>query len=278
MKKLFVIAGSLVVVGALAVAGIAYAQTPEPPAAQDGSGGPFGGWRQGPFDADGPHAEIHAAVQAALAEALGLTPEELQTRLADGERLPDIAEAEGLTQDELAQVMIDAKEAAINDAVAQGLITQEQADQMLERGFGPGMGGPHGGPGGFGGADSPVRDLVLDEVADGLGLTREELDSRLADGERLPDIAEAEGLTQDEFAQVMTGAHEAAINEAVAQGLITQEQADQMLERGFGPGMCGPHGPGGRHFGPGGGNGGFGPGGPNGSQTPEPALETGLDA
>ena len=32
MKKLFVIAGSLVVVGALAFAGITYAQTPEPPA------------------------------------------------------------------------------------------------------------------------------------------------------------------------------------------------------------------------------------------------------
>jgi hypothetical protein len=275
MKKLLVVAGSLVLVGALAFAGITYAQTPEPPAdTEDGAGLPWGGPGRGLFGGPGPNSELHEAkheaMQNALAAALGLTRAELDERLTNGERLDEIAEAEGVTQAELAEAMQAAREAAIADAVAQGLITQEQADAMLARegefgfGFGRRHGGP-GGPGGFmgGGPDSPMHDVMHDAIAAALGLTRDELDTRLADGERLDEIAEAEGLSDEEFAQALTDAHESALAEAVAQGLITQEQADAMLERGFMPG--GHHGPGmgGWRFAPG------NPDAPDGAETPE---------
>ena len=102
----------------------------------------------------------------AVAQALGMTTDELRQAHQDGQTLADIADAEGVDQ----QVVVDAIVATINEhldqAVTDGRLTQEQADQMKAnaadraqdilngtapdgdgpRGrFGP---GPHGGPGG----------------------------------------------------------------------------------------------------------------------------------
>ncbi len=76
--------------------------------------------------ADGACAE-------AIAEALGLTVEELQARLADGERLPDVAEALGVEWADVQEAIEAARVAQIEQAVADGDLTQEEADQILER-------------------------------------------------------------------------------------------------------------------------------------------------
>ncbi|RLD09924.1 MAG: hypothetical protein DRI56_03370, partial [Chloroflexota bacterium] len=44
-------------------------------------------------------------------------------------------------------------------------------------------------------------------------------------------LAEAQGLTQEEFQAKMTEARENALQQAVEDGLISQEQADQMRSR-----------------------------------------------
>ena len=91
----------------------------------------------------------------AFAQALGLTPEELETRRLAGDTLWDIAQEQGMTTEQFQEMMTTARTSAINQAVADGVITQAQADFMLERmetmmgnGVGPGFGMGNGGCGG----------------------------------------------------------------------------------------------------------------------------------
>lgn len=94
--------------------------------------------------------------QAWTAEALGMTVEELEAAHEDGATMPELLEDAGLTGEEFQQAMQDAYDAALAQAVEDGVITQEQADMMKEMGLrgkrGPGgMPGRSGGPEGRGG-------------------------------------------------------------------------------------------------------------------------------
>jgi predicted lipid-binding transport protein (Tim44 family) len=114
-----------------------------------GSGG-----MMGRYFGDG-YGPMHQYMIEALAEALGLTPEELQERINNGETPYQIAEGKGLSEEEVSTLFEEAHDKALDKAVEAGLITQEQADwmdqhheQMWQNGFGPGPGGcPMGGGG-----------------------------------------------------------------------------------------------------------------------------------
>jgi lambda repressor-like predicted transcriptional regulator len=101
----------------------------------------------------------------AAAEALGLTPDELFAELhGEGKTLAEIAEEKGVdmaaVQDALNASRAEAQRQAIQQAVEDGRLSQEQADWLLEgleKGFHPGgrgmgFGGGHmfGGGRGFG--------------------------------------------------------------------------------------------------------------------------------
>jgi hypothetical protein len=91
---------------------------------------------------------LHDAMIAAFANELGLSVEDLEARLDAGETVADVAFAQGLTFEEFRTLMIDARAQAIAQAVADGTLTQEQADWMSQRGggrmFGAGGQGMHG--------------------------------------------------------------------------------------------------------------------------------------
>jgi len=91
---------------------------------------------------------MHEYMISAFAEAIGLSTEDVETRHDNGETLPDIAIAEGIAEDDLPELFLQVREAALGAAVAEGVITQEQANLMLEhmqafqgRGFGFGSEG-----------------------------------------------------------------------------------------------------------------------------------------
>lgn len=154
-----------------------------------------------------------------------------------------LANALGITEDELQAAMETAREQAIQQAVDAGLITQEEADQMLEGGRFRGM---HL-------LSATGEDEIDTEalLADALGITPEELQA--AKDNALELGVEAGLITQEQADQAtamqqigaaVRQAAEQAIQEAVDAGLLTQEQADAMSShgaRGFG-----------RHGGPGG--------------------------
>lgn len=99
---------------------------------------------------------MHTTVWNGLAEALGLTPEELNAQLASGQTLAQIAEAQGVSQEELAAALEASVKAGLEQAVADGVLTQAQADQMLSQmtgnfgGMIAQMGAPMGAGMGFG--------------------------------------------------------------------------------------------------------------------------------
>ncbi len=166
-KKLIVTVGLLVVVIALATAGVVAAQTPVPPtpAPYGGGygngygygrgmmggqygygmmGGQYGYGMMGGY-ADGAYGPMHDAMFDALADDLGITREELDKRVSAGETPAQIAASLGFSQSDFAKIMTDARSAALDDAVAKGALTQEQANWMRSH-----MGG-RGGFGGYGG-------------------------------------------------------------------------------------------------------------------------------
>jgi hypothetical protein len=162
MKKIMLIV-SIVAVAliALGVAGLAYAQSQTPPASNGwGMMGGFGGrggmmWRG--VDAGG-YGPMHDYMVKALAKALGMTPEDLQARFNKGDSLWTVAKEKGLTQQQFSDLFKQARTDALKAMVADGIITQAQADWMLDHmndmmgngsfvggcmggGFGPGQGG-----------------------------------------------------------------------------------------------------------------------------------------
>lgn len=102
--------------------------------------------------AEGGYGPMHEYMEQAFAKALGLSEEELEERIEAGETMWQIAQDLGFTQDEFANLMIEARTSALDQAVEAGLLTREQADWMIQRmaqrqaaGFGPGSGGCWGG-------------------------------------------------------------------------------------------------------------------------------------
>ncbi len=168
MKKILLVGAIvLVALAALGVAGFAYAQsqtppTPEFPFGPDAEGwhggrrGMMGAWRAGGAWEDGIHGPMHEYMLNAIAEALGLEPQELQVYHDEGKTPWDVAQEQGLSEEEFRELMFEARKKALEQAAADGVITQEQADWMLERmnqmwEYGPGFGPCHGGGGTFGG-------------------------------------------------------------------------------------------------------------------------------
>jgi len=120
------------------------------------------------------------------------------------------------------------------------VLAQTDAPQADEYpGFGPGMMGGRGHyEGGLSYGDAgPYHDIMMESFAKALGLTLSQLESRLEIGETMREIFEAEGATWDEFVSIMKEARSAKLEQAVADGTITQEQADFMSSRGWARGF-----------------------------------------
>jgi hypothetical protein len=218
---------------ALAVPQLSSAQTQTPPAGNP----PTADNRAGPPDRIAPVGQ-----DKSLADALGITQETLQT------------------------AQTKAHGAAIAQAVKDGLITQAQADAMLNK------------TGGQRGVHIDLRGAEIDQealLADALGISVEklqaaeetafqaELSQAVTDGrmtQAQADQTQAERALAKYIAD--KGLFAKAVQSAVTDGVLTQAQADAILSKakpgmfgglGFGgfdggPGMRG--GPGGGHGGP----------------------------
>jgi hypothetical protein len=272
MKKLiYILIGVALTVSVLAVAGYAYAQTKDPETPGDlafpfdGMWGGRGGQGRGMWGGRvclrlGGDGALSEYMLPALGEAFGLNDEQVKV-LQDAKAI-----MKGIfvdrTPEEIQAGMQQAFDTALENAVADGAITQEQADQMAEgmRQLGPDRFGGQGGFGGRGmwdGRDGGKFGFGLMEeylhraLAEAVGMTPEELTEAMQSGGfNLKDYAEEKGLTDEELADLMTEAYTQAINAALADEAITQSQADQMLESlkdfdgriPFGPGLHGPRG------------------------------------
>jgi hypothetical protein len=70
-------------------------------------------------------------VCAAVCDLLGITQDELQSLRQEGLSLVEIAAGYGVSEEELVAAIMEVKTAYVEELVANGTITQEQADVML---------------------------------------------------------------------------------------------------------------------------------------------------
>jgi hypothetical protein len=95
-----------------------------------------------------------------------------------------------------------------------------------------GFGGRGGRMGGAGLQDGVMHDAMLEVFSEKLGISVEDLEARLDAGETMSQIALSEGLTLEQFEELMDEARDAAFDQAVTDGLFTQAQADAMKTNG----------------------------------------------
>lgn len=114
--------------------------------------------------------------------------------------------------------------------VEAGTITQAQADAVIAaiEEAGPPDGG-HGGPGMRGGRGGPG----LEVAADAIGITEEELRTALRDGGTLAEVAEANGVDPQAVIDALVAELQTRLDEKVADGDLTQEEADEKLASGI---------------------------------------------
>ena len=214
----------------------------------------------------------------------GLVSSDAYGRGTGGYSDADLANALGITVEELTAAQQQARQAVIDQAVEKGLITQAQADKLkagdLSRLWRRGVLL----------SSNDLADNGIDydaELANALGITVEKLqtaysqaslariDQAVADGKLTQEQADLmkgqKALFADEtFQASMQSAYEAAVAQAVKDGVITQAQADLILKSSDGLDFRGPHGlPGMDTF-----KGGHGHGGMGDERFVDPTAET----
>ena len=139
----------------------------------------------------------------------------------------------------------------MNDAVAAGKLSQQQASQINQRidsgkgpgfGFGPGGPRPNGGPrGAFGGGQA------IQAAAKALNMQPSDLMQQLRSGKTLAQIAQAQNVQLSTVTTAITNAVKPGLDQAVQSGKLTSQQETDILNRissgqFFGPRPFGPHG------------------------------------
>lgn len=168
-----------------------------------------------------------------LLTLLKLDAEKLQTELKAGKSLAELAEAQGVSTDDVIALLTEQREKQLAEAVTSGKLTQEQADKMKERladDVKRMVEDKHDGKGmgkvlikGFGFHDNA-------ELLSLLKLDAEKLQTELKAGKSLAEVAKAQGVSTDKVIALLTEQHEKQLAEAVTNGNLTQEQADKMKE------------------------------------------------
>jgi len=153
----------------------------------------------------------------------------------------------GISIDQLNAAMKQARIDTINQAVAAGQMTQDQANQRIQaiqsgQRMGPqngqgqqgqgqqGQGRPgfgQRGPGGPGG----MRDGGPMELATILGITPDQLRTEFQAGKSIAQIGQDKGITRDQLKSKILDARKAKLDEAVKAGRITADQEQQIMTR-----------------------------------------------
>lgn len=149
------------------------------------------------------------------------------------EVLARVAAKLGIEPSALEQAMKDVHLELVDEALAEGRITDDQAEKARERiesRQGPAFGRFKGGHGhGNHERGAKIRGALLESAAAAIGISKDELKEQLMGGASIAEAAAANGVSVDDVkASIMSDA-EAKLAEAVANGRIDQARADQSL-------------------------------------------------
>ena len=176
------------------------------------------------------HGHKHRLVKMleGVSEYLEMTPAELREALSDGTTLAEVAADQGVSVEDLSQAMADAVEARSAEAVADGKLTQERADEMLANSAehidrivnashtrGEGM---------------ERREERREAVSDFIGLSQDEIKAAFDNGSTLAEIADDQGISEDSLIDFLVEDISADIDEAVANGQLSEERGEAMKD------------------------------------------------
>jgi len=181
--------------------------------------------------------------------------------------LDKLAAALGIQRSALDSAITTAGNSTVDEAVQQGSLTQAQGDALKNRlqsgDVGPLFGSHHG----FRGRHElfGVKQAMFDAAAGALGITTDELQSQLRNGQTIAQLAQAHNTTEQAVTSAALAAGKTQLDQAVANGTLTQAQADDIYARLQQAGL--------QFDGPGGRNGGRRL--PRGPRTPAPVATPG---
>lgn len=176
---------------------------------------------------------------AVVAKALDMTETDLRTALVDGKSIADLASEKNVDLQVVINAIMTERKAKLDEAVAAGKITQERADQMLttmaqrvpeqlKQPFAPGKGmmgsGLRWGPAFERGFN------MLSTVATTLDMSEADLMSAVREGKSVAAIAKEQGVDLQKVIDAILAERKSQLDEAVANGTITQQRADLMLK------------------------------------------------
>lgn len=171
------------------------------------------------------------------ADQTGLTPTQVRAELKNGQSLAQVASNNGSSGAAVVQVALDEAQMRLDDAVANGRITQERADEMRTR------------------IEERLNEIVNDtelgqQIAEAeermlerqsrrvlhratateTGLTNREVAQRVRGGESLAAIAQTEGATVNTVISAAETLMQERLTQAVDAGIITQQEANEALQ------------------------------------------------
>lgn len=188
------------------------------------------------------------------ADAIGIQPSELLSSIRDGRTIAEVAEAHDVPVGEVVDAVVAAEQDRLDELVADGRLTQEQADALsvdleeratdlvngdlapfppLVPGFGPGVGPPDvfGGPrfiaghGPWGFVDGPVA-----AAANVIGIDQRALLAATADGDTIADVARAHEVAVSEVVDAIVASMQDRLDQAVKNGWLDGRQAEGLSE------------------------------------------------
>ena len=149
--------------------------------------------------------------------------------------LQDLAKRLGVSVSTLQQDKLASAEDVLAQLVKDGKLTQNQANQIKQRleshkacsGNGQGLWGRRV-------AMQSLKQYlpgVATQVAQGLHINANQLMSQLQSGKSLSDIAKAQGVSSSQLQTIVTNAIQSAVNKAVSDGNLTQQQATNIMQK-----------------------------------------------
>ena len=135
-----------------------------------------------------------------------------------------LADELGVTVEELHAARQAAHEAALEQAVAEGMITEEQADLIL--------------------AGQALRQYIDPQeiLSEAFGIEAADIEAARESGTPLHELFD--DMEIGEIKDALQAAYEDAVQRAIDDGVITESQAEQLQEKGFPGRMLGKHGAG----------------------------------
>ena len=191
MRKFWKIAGIATLVAILGVAAVGAVVY----AQDDGSGGPF---------------DFNGRFRQALADILGISVDEYDAAVEQ------------------------AQDRVVDEALDEGWLTEDQAEMLrwrMDQAPGFGMRGMDQGFGGFERGMFGHGNNLVSIAADQLSMSLTDLLTELQDGKTIADVAAEKGVDTGAIVDAYLAELKTDLDEAVAEGRITQNQADYSLEQ-----------------------------------------------